>query len=118
MSKVQSYIITNKIKLIRRVIDHGYDKAFGYANVGDDEDYTKTLQNKTKEELLAVIKELKDSLYTPETSNRKKSPYEPKFCIGKCQREFIPKDSNLEIYCASCDRVIAVRPIKQDFKDI
>jgi hypothetical protein len=22
-----------------------------------------------------------------------------KFCIGKCQREFIPKDGNLEVYC-------------------
>ncbi len=51
-------------------------------------------------------------------SLRKKSPYldkkeKPvKFCIGKCQTEFIPKDGMLQLYCPSCDRVKAERPIK------
>jgi len=53
-----------------------------------------------------------------ENSLRKKSPYldkkeKPvKFCIGKCQTEFIPKNGMLQLYCPSCDRVKAERPIK------
>ena len=54
-----------------------------------------------------------------ENSLRKKSPYledkkeKPvKFCIGKCKSEFIPKNGMLQIYCSSCDRVKAERPIK------
>ena len=63
-------------------------------------------------------------------SFRKKSPYlkdedkEPKqepikFCLGLCQRQFIRKGDDVEIYCPSCDRVLNKKPIKNiPFKDI
>lgn len=62
-------------------------------------------------------------------SSRTESPYlkrneemeknkKLKFCVGQCAREYIPKDNILTIYCPSCDRVIAERPIKNpNFKD-
>ncbi len=115
MSKVESYLIMSKIKLIRRVLDHGFEKALEYANIGEEEVFTKTLETKTKEELRELSKELKEKLNTNSVRNQKSGL---KFCIGKCQREYNPKDGNLEVYCPSCDRVIAVRPIKNDYKDI
>jgi NADH pyrophosphatase NudC (nudix superfamily) len=115
MSNVKSYQIMSKIKLVRRILDHGFQKALEYADFGEDEQYTKTLEAKSKEELRNIIKELKEELNSNSVRNQNK---DLKFCIGKCQREFIPKDGNIEIYCPSCDRTIAVRPIKNDFKDI
>ena len=105
----------NKIKMVRRVLDHGFQKALEYADFGKEEEYTKTLESKSKEELRDIIKELKEQLNAGSVRNQSKGL---KFCIGKCQREYLPKDGNLEVYCPSCDRTIAVRPIKNDFKDI
>jgi hypothetical protein len=115
MSNVKSYKIMSKIKLVRRILDHGFQKALEYADFGEEEQYTKTLETKSKEELRDIIKELKEELNSNPVRKQNKGL---KFCIGKCQREFIPKDGNIEIYCPSCDRTIAVRPIKNDFKDI
>ena len=64
--------------------------------------------------------------YNAENSLRKKPAYtkpkeELKFCIGKCEREFIPKDNMIQIYCPSCDRVLVTRPINnfnKPFKDV
>lgn len=109
------YILINNIKLIRKVIDYGFEKALTYADGETEETYVKSFDGKNKNELLDEKNRLLELL--SQTSNRKQSPYQ-KFCIGKCQREFIPKDGNVEIYCASCDRTIAVRPIKNNFKDI
>lgn len=106
------------MKLVKRVIDHGYDKALLYADTGLEEEFTKTLEGKTKDELLQVTKELKQKM--AENSNRKPKQEGLKFCIGKCKSEFIPKDGMIQIYCSSCDRVKATRPIKTNtnFKDI
>ena len=115
MSKVKSYQIMFKIKLVRKVLDYGFQKALEYADFGEEEEYTKSLETKTKEELREIVKQLKDELNAGSVRNQKPGL---KFCIGKCQREYIPKDGNLEVYCPSCDRTIAVRPIKNDYKDI
>jgi len=115
MSKVKSYQIMSKIKLVRRVLDYGFQKALEYADFGNEEEYTKTLETKSNDELRVIIRELKAELNADSIRNQKPGL---KFCIGKCQREFIPKDGNIEVYCPSCDRTISVRPIKNNYNDI
>jgi len=114
MNKVDSYIIINKIKLTRKVLDIGLDRVMESSD-SDELEWLNTLKGKTKEELKNVLTELKTELNNNSIRTKKEGL---KFCIRKCQREYIPKDGNLEVYCPSCDRTIAVRPIKNDFKDI
>jgi hypothetical protein len=114
MNKVDSYIIINKIKLTRKVLEFGLDKVVEYAD-SDELEWLNTLKDKTNDELKLTLTELKTELNNNSVRTKKEGL---KFCIRKCQREFIPKDGNLEVYCPSCDRTIAVRPIKNDFKDV
>jgi len=104
----------SQIKLIRRIIDHGYEKAMNYASTDAEILFTKTLEDKSKTELLDEISNLKQLVAS--NSNRTSSPYQ-KFCIGKCQREYAPRNGNIEIYCPSCDRFLNSKPIK-NYKDI
>lgn len=109
--------IINQIKMIRKIIQFGYESALLYADIGDEKEFTKTLENKTRNELFEISRTLKGKIY-----KSKPKSVEGKFCIGKCNREFIQKDEVLEIYCPSCDRTIATRSIKSgiviDFKEI
>ena len=98
-----------KIKLIRRIIDHGYEKALTYTENDEEKEYMNIHSKKNRQELIEEITKIK--------SNKPVSQTPLKFCIGQCQREFIPRNGNLQIYCPSCDRVLNERPIK-DFKDI
>jgi hypothetical protein len=109
--------IINQIKFVKYVIKNGYETAIEYG-VGIEEEFTKTLQGKSKDQLLQLTEELKQKM--AENSNRKPKQEGLKFCIGKCKSEFIPKDGMIQIYCSSCDRVKATRPIKNtnNYKDI
>lgn len=101
------YKITNHIRLIRRVIDLGYESALSYSFGEEEEKFIKSLENKTKEELLDESKKLKNVL------NKKPNRTTDKFCIRKCKKEFIKKDNFVEVYCSSCDRTIGKKPIKK-----
>lgn len=107
MSDVSIYI--NQIKLIRKIIDNGFSINLGDV---DDELFIKSLEHYSNKELLELSKSLKDKIN--KNSIRANSPYkmELKFCIGKCEREYIPNNGLVEIYCPSCDRTILKRPIK------
>jgi len=109
--------IINQMRLVKYVIKNGYETALTYG-AGIEEEFTKTLEGKTKDELLQLSEELKQKI--AENSNRKPKQEGLKFCIGKCKSEFIPKDGMIQIYCSSCDRVKATRPIKTNtnYKDI
>ena len=107
MSKEETYKIMNQIKMIRRIIDFGYERALLYADIGEEE-FTKTFENKTRSELIEASRGLKQKIF-----KAKEVSADGKFCIGKCNKQFVPKDGFVEIYCSSCDRTLAKRPIKK-----
>jgi len=112
INKEEKKKIMNQIKMVRRVLDFGYERALLYADAGEEEEFVKSLENKTKVELLQESRFLKDAIYIPADPNRNKDA-DGKFCIRKCRKEFIPRDGNVEIYCSACDRTIAKRPIRK-----
>lgn len=112
-NKEKIYELINQIKLIRRVINYGYDKALLYADIGAEEEFTESLKDKTKDELLELSNNLKIQI---DNNSRRKENI--KRCIGMCKSEFIEKDDLIQVYCPSCDRIKATRPKETKFKDI
>ena len=54
MSKVKSYQIMFKIKLVRKVLDYGFQKALEYADFGEEEEYTKSLERRIERDCKAT----------------------------------------------------------------
>ena len=106
MNKEEQIKIMNHIKMVRRVLDFGYEKALLYADIGEEEEFTKTLENKSRLDLIQEVKSLKEKIY-------KSKPADGKFCIRKCKGEYIPRDGYIEVYCSSCDRIIGKKTIKK-----
>lgn len=102
--------IIPKIKVIKSIITNGFSKTLETVNIGADEIFLKSLEHYTQPELLDLLQDLKKQM--SENTNRRKVEVPLKFCIGQCQSEFHAKDGMLEVYCPSCDRVKATRPIK------
>ena len=53
-----------------------------------------------------------------ENSLRKVSPYikkdEIKFCIGQCNREYVPSEGEIKLVCTSCERVLKTITIQKN----
>ena len=91
----------NKLKLVRKILDDGYFKT--HLEISDDLEYIKFFENKAKDEILEEYEKLKNKIKSND-----------KFCIGKCQKEYISKERYIEIYCSSCDRVVGKKISKND----
>lgn len=104
------YTYINNIKIIRRVLKSGYDLALEFADGESEIAYTESLKEFNKQQLLNEIEVNKEKIMLT-NSNREISPY-VKHCIRKCEREFIPKNGHIDVYCRSCDRVLSSRLIK------